>query len=215
MSASVNLLPADCELITRRAARTRYWISGLSLSALVLVLFAVSSWLERGELGRLHSNLAALEASCTDCERELTLALQHEVTLIGQARLLTALRQHEPLPQQLQRLAVESPDNVLLTNLVIERLPPPAPAPKKPAASSGESKAPAPKPVLPPEQTAPLAVTMHGYALEHGEITALVAAMRSMPGWNDVELKRVSREVVDGGSVLAFRLLGRWQEVQR
>jgi hypothetical protein len=90
------------------------------------------------------------------------------------------------------------PGNISLTGLSAQ-LPPPAPAGTLPAAAT-----PAAVPTAP---VAPTGVTIDGYTKDQRSVALLLARLRTVPSFTNVQLQTSTRELVANKPIVRFTVL--------
>ena len=202
MSCAVNLLPEACHDARRRIRHRSVWVIVLSGAAVLLA----GTWLVLGATGRAivrqGQELGAVQIVQSELDRQLTLATITRNELVEQGRALLALRQDQELPEQLLALSNQAPEGVVFTEINTGSR-----AGKRPPigrAIRNEASA--------AETGAGTAVSMRGYAVDHDQLTRLIAVLRRIPSWSKVELIRATREPYRGGNALAFHLECRQME---
>jgi len=197
MNCRVNLLPEACANASRRAARRNVW----TVTVLIASLLGAGTWgvLQAADraVGRLHAELAELQARRLELERSLASAGAYRNQLAAQARALASLRHRHPLPAQLLTLSRLAPAGILLEELRGGAL-----------AASGSFAAPGmpAEPLRAAAELPPGLVQMSGYATSHDELARFIAAVQRVPNWERVELLRAARRPERAGDALVFQL---------
>lgn len=209
MSHGVNLLPEPCLRRTRRAARRNTWLA-VNVCALALAIVAgVAAQASQRRLALLTQRLERAAEAEMDSRRQLTVELQRRDHLLTTAREIAARHSGASLAPQLAALAGATTPGIALQELRVapviaaKKSPPPA------AGSAGKAPAAAPTKSRPEAATdVPNAahVAIAGFALSHSELSAYLAALRSIAGWERMELQQAVAEMTDAPGRLAFRL---------
>lgn len=202
-----NLMPQACLIARQRTLRRNRWGGVVVACALALACGGFARFSTMHAVDLASDRLAHLQARQAELDRQLGILVRTRGALYEQARRLAALRQSQPLPEQLVALAAEAPGGILLTDLRAEAPAPPAPdaahaRPTPPAAAATAEASAAAQTVSSALRT----IHLSGYALDHEHLTQLIESVRKIPNWQQVELVRASREPLGAGQAIAFRL---------
>jgi len=195
---TVNLLPESCHNARRRLVRRNAWTA---VAACAFILLA-GTWVALRAAGHaidgLGDELAAVQATQVELERQLVLAATARNGLADQSRGLETLRHEQPLPRQLLAVAQRAPEGIVLTEILADS-----------DTGGGWNNARLVAPIITSQAASeprPLTVRISGYAVDHEELTRLIAALKDERRWEQVELLRAAREPYRQGEALAFRL---------
>ncbi len=209
MSHGVNLLPEHCLRRTRRSSRRSTWLA-VNVCALALAIVAgVAAQASQRRLALLTQRLERAAESEMDSRRQLTMELQRRDQLLTTAREIAARHNGAALAPQLAALAGATTPGIALQEL---RVAPVAGTRKTqpPSAAANSNKTPAApnkprsEPVIDASDATHVAIA--GYARSHSELSAYLAALRAIPGWERMELQQAVADAQDAPGRLAFRL---------
>jgi hypothetical protein len=222
MSYAVNLLPESCHNACRRTLRRNAW----TVTLLSVGLLLIGTWVALGAtnrtIRRLNHEFANVQIRQSELDRQLTLAIKLRNALAQRARTLAALRQEQPLPEQLLVLTRQAPRGVVFTEILTRPVGSARTSSRSPSRAfpGPPSRASRPEPLkatpndLPPSG-GPLVVQMSGYAVDQDELTRLIDILQRVPQWERVELLRAAREPYRTGVALAFQLECRPAEIRQ
>ena len=202
MSCAVNLLPEACHDARRRIRHRSVWTIIVAGSLVLLVGIWVVLGASDRAIVRQGQELGAVQMVQSELDRQLTLATITRNELVEKGRALLALRQEQELPAQLLALSNQTPAGVVLTQISTETR-----SGMRPPMGGGRKSV--------KSDTGGIGtgvVFMNGYAVNHDQLTRLIAVLRRIPRWSRVELVRATREPYQRGEALAFRLECRQME---
>jgi Tfp pilus assembly protein PilN len=211
MMPAIDLLPEAYRHARRRERRFRL---GLLVGALLLgaeLAAAAVLYLRADETRKMLLQAEVARAATRELDRELEAPTRDAERLAMQVAVAERLRTKHRWSRLLALLAETTPDKVVITAVSTD---PPQWSPALRSTASGG--------VLRPRAAGPHiaagemarrlieGVTLSGYAAEHGDLSAFMAALHASQSFADLDLRQARRDRYLGREAILFELQCRW-----
>ena len=213
MIHSVNLIPLACLRRQARVRRRNVW--GLVFSGAVVLVLGL--WLIRahhgGATGRLRGELSEAQARLLALTGHLESSRAERNVLLERLHQLSALRCPQPWAERLATLTRQAPPQVVLSELSarVGPLRSPTPSARVPSSPAAAGEALEGK----DDGVVPSAVSVAGFAVDHGALIRLIETMHDIEGFGEAELVRAIRKPYRNGFAIAFELQSDRREAVR